>query len=127
MSLTIVDFMEGRVPSKQPNVMPGPGEYRLKWPVNADKCLARMLDLPRKNVDEERHLIGYSPAVYIEQQCLKPRSHGKDLCHSCDRVFKKETEIGKFKRWNGYITEEPIDSCHMLGTAWAKKCKWTKH
>ena len=82
--------------------------------IDATKCLARRLR-------EEDKDTRWSPAVYREHQCSSKPAAGSDLCAACAKNLARYTETCK-GRWNGYITEEPIATCHMLGTVWAKKC-----
>jgi len=88
--------------------------------IDEDLCQARRLP--------DETLPGYTPKVYREAQCTKPKKEG-DLCGSCNKAFEKATELGDefachkagHPKWWGLITEEPHPTCHMLGTAWAEK------
>ena len=92
---------------------PSAADYRLDE-VDATLCQGRKLKTEDKR---------WSPAVYHESQCQgKPADDG--LCTGCAALLEKETEAGKFKRWNGRVGEDPLDHVHMLGSAWAEKCKW---
>ena len=46
------------------------------------------------------------------------------LCKTCLR-YRDSEDPKVHKKWHGLITEEPLPESHMLGTAWAAKCKWT--
>jgi len=108
------------VKTKAVNVMvltgeePSAADYRLDE-VDASLCQARKLKTEDKR---------WSPAVYHESQC-QGKTTDNGLCTGCASLLEKETEAGKFKRWNGRVGEDPLDHVHMLGTAWAEKCKWT--
>jgi hypothetical protein len=93
---------------------PTAADYRLDE-VDASLCQARKLKTEDKR---------WSPAVYHESQC-QGKTSDNGLCTGCASLLEKETEAGKFKRWNGRVGEDPLDHVHMLGTAWAEKCKWT--
>ena len=93
---------------------PSPADYRLDE-VDATLCQGRKLKTEDKR---------WSPAVYHESQCQgKPSDDG--LCTGCASLMEKEAETGKYKRWNGRVGEDLMDHVHMLGSAWAEKCKWT--
>lgn len=85
--------------------------------IKADLCQARKLE---GGVDGN-----WKPAVYRESQCKRKPVEGSELCQLCTNCFEKESQDDKFKKWFGLITEEPESTTHMLGTAWAAKCKWT--
>ena len=89
--------------------------YRLPaGSIDETKCLARRL---REDDKDTR----WSPAVYREHQCSSAPAAGSDLCAACAKNLARYTETCK-GRWNGYITEDPLPTTHMLGTTWAKKC-----
>jgi hypothetical protein len=97
-------------------MLPSPSEYRL----NEDQivrsgsvCMARILG-DYLTCDPR-----WKPHVYYEAQCERAPVVGKDLCKTCG-----SREQRKHKLWIGRITEDPLPHCHMLGTEWAKKCKW---
>ncbi len=97
-------------------MIPSPSEYRL----NEDQidrsgsvCMARVLG-DYLTCDPR-----WKPHVYYEAQCDRVPLGGKDLCKTCG-----SREQRKHKLWIGRITEDPLPHCHMLGTEWAKKCKW---
>lgn len=97
-------------------MLPSPSEYRL----NEDQivrggsvCMARVLG-DYLTCDPR-----WKPHVYYEAQCERAPVVGKDLCKTCG-----SREQRKHKLWIGRITEDPLPHCHMLGTEWAKKCKW---
>jgi hypothetical protein len=94
---------------------PTPASYRLAASVVAghSKCQARRL---KPTAEDKR----YKPSVFAESLCTGEVEAGTDgLCSTCNR-WKDDP-----KKWNGLITEEPLATTHMLGTAWAAKCKWT--
>ena len=98
---------------------PTPASYRLAPSVIAahSKCQARK-EPPQggsgKGWDKR-----YSPSVFWEQLCNGDQE-SEGLCKTCLR-YRDQTP----KKWHGLITEEPLPESHMLGTAWAAKCKWT--
>jgi hypothetical protein len=98
---------------------PTPASYRLAASVVAahTKCQARK-EPPQggsgKGWDKR-----YSPSVFWEQLCNGDQE-SEGLCKTCLR-YRDQTP----KKWHGLITEEPLPESHMLGTAWAAKCKWT--
>ena len=94
---------------------PKPADYRIDQAKMIKGCVARKLTIA----------LGWSPAVYYEIQCGIPTKHDNDICIACQKKFNKAAETGKHGAWNGRITEEPPDWCHMLGTKWSAKCKWT--
>jgi chemotaxis protein histidine kinase CheA len=96
---------------------PDAASYRLD-DVDADLCQARKLK--PSGMDKS-----WTPTVYRESQCSSKPADGEDLCAGCAKLFEKENDAGKFKHWNGRLGEDPMDHVHMLGTAWASKCKWT--
>ena len=94
---------------------PTPASYRLAAELVSahTKCQARRL----KPSGEDKR---FSPSVFAESLCGSEVEAGTDgLCSTCNR-WKDDP-----KKWNGLITEEPLATTHMLGTAWAAKCKWT--
>ena len=100
---------------KAPLDAPTPASYRLDASVVtahcATKCQARRL----KPSGEDKR---FSPSVFKESLCTG-EVEADGLCSTCNR-WKDDP-----KKWNGLITEEPLATTHMLGTAWAAKCKWT--
>ena len=98
---------------------PTPASYRLAASVVAahSKCQARK-EPPQggsgKGWDKR-----YTPSVFWEQLCNGDQETD-GLCKTCLR-YRDQTP----KKWHGLITEEPLPESHMLGTAWAAKCKWT--
>jgi hypothetical protein len=103
------------VPVMAPLDAPTPASYRLDASVVsahcATKCQARRL----KPSGEDKR---FSPSVFKESLCTG-EVEADGLCSTCNR-WKDDP-----KKWNGLITEEPLATTHMLGTAWAAKCKWT--
>ena len=94
---------------------PTPASYRLAAELVSahTKCQARRL---KPTAEDKR----YKPSVFAESLCTGEVEAGTDgLCSTCNR-WKDDP-----KKWNGLITEEPLATTHMLGTAWAAKCKWT--
>jgi colicin import membrane protein len=89
--------------------------------INDDLCQARICD--DKNKDDS-----YKPAIFKETQCQRAKKVG-DLCTFCNKAFEKAEALGDeytcYKKdhgkWFGLITEDPLPSCHMLGTAWAEE------
>ena len=103
------------VPVMAPLDAPTPASYRLAAELVSahTKCQARRL----KPSGEDKR---FSPSVFAESLCGSEVEAGADgLCSTCNR-WKDDP-----KKWNGLITEEPLATTHMLGTAWAAKCKWT--
>ena len=99
---------------------PSADAYRLSADaIVTDKCVARTMNETDASKDKR-----WSPAVYREFQCGGSLVEGSDLCVTCQKRFEAFTETGKPKNWNGRVTEEPPAWSHMLGTAWAAKCKW---
>lgn len=98
---------------------PTPASYRLAASVVAahSKCQARK-EPPQggsgKGWDKR-----YTPSVFWEQLCNGDQE-AEGLCSTCLRYRDQNP-----KKWHGLITEEPLGTSHMLGTAWAAKCKWT--
>jgi hypothetical protein len=96
-----------------------PDFYRLR-PTEIDhtKCAGRKL---RADTEDKR----WAPCVKPEFQCSGPVVFGSDLCASCISHQHNHRVTGNTTgTWNGRVTEEPPAWCHMLGTAWAAKCKW---
>ena len=99
---------------------PDAAAYRMSAEsIDTDKCVARVMNETDASKDKR-----WKPAVYREFQCGGSLVEGSDLCATCQKRFEAFTESGKPKNWNGRITEEPPSWTHMLGTAWASKCKW---
>jgi hypothetical protein len=107
------------VPVMTPLDAPTPASYRLAASVVAahTKCQARK-EPPQggsgKGWDKR-----YSPSVFWEQLCNGDQETD-GLCKTCLRYRDQNP-----KKWHGLITEDPLPESHMLGTAWAAKCKWT--
>jgi hypothetical protein len=106
------------VPVMAPLDAPTPASYRLAAELVSahTKCQARRLNSSGK---DKR----FSPSVFAESLCTREVEAGAGtdgLCSTCNR-YRDQTP----KKWNGLITEEPLATTHMLGTAWAAKCKWT--
>jgi hypothetical protein len=97
--------------------IPTPADYRVTE-VDHSVCVARTMKI---GVDDDKR---WSPAVYREHQCGKAVESGSDICSKCAAAAAKAAASGKHGSWNGRVTEEPPKWCHMLGTAWAAKCKW---
>ena len=103
-------------PAPEPIGPPTAAHYRMTaGAVDHSKCLGRSLVAGDKR---------FRPTVFHEAQCGHSRVPNSDLCRHCLKRQKLFFEEGYFKHWNGLITEEPLDCCHMLGTQWASKVKW---
>ena len=88
---------------------PGAEDYRMKeGDIKHDVCIARTYG--PKDSDKR-----FSKTIHHEQQCGKPLFPGgdHDLCEKCLTKFTENT-----KTWKGRLTEEPLDSCHMMNTLW---------
>jgi chemotaxis protein histidine kinase CheA len=97
--------------------IPTAESYRLTT-IDNSVCIARSL----KPAGEDKR---WKPSVYAEAQCGGKVSEGSDLCAACVKKMEKFAESKTAKSgWNGRLTESPPDYTHMLGTAWAAKCKW---
>jgi hypothetical protein len=100
---------------------PTPASYRLAASVIAAHCASKCQ--ARKEPPQGGSGKGwdkrYSPSVFWEQLCNGDQE-SEGLCKTCLR-YRDQTP----KKWHGLITEEPLPESHMLGTAWAAKCKWT--
>ena len=110
-----------KAPSTPPSYEGAPtaAHYRLAADqINTDLCLARKQP-PMPTWDKR-----WSPSVFYERQCTQKAVLGEDLCQKCCDLRDKETAADKFKNWCGLVTEDPLDSTHMIGTAWAVKCVW---
>ena len=98
-----------------PEGCPTASDYRLDAAeINHSLCVGRDLS----DGEDKR----FKPTIYRERQCGKPAADG-DLCKTCAKRCAKYEESGKQGPWNGRVTEEPLDGCHMLGTAWAETKK----
>ena len=98
-----------------PEGCPTASDYRLDASeINHSLCVGRDLS----GGEDKR----FKPTIYRERQCGKPAAVG-DLCKTCAKRCAKYEESGKQGPWNGRVTEEPLDGCHMLGTAWAETKK----
>ena len=96
--------------------VPTAAAYRLSSDdIDSSVCVGRVFS------DEDKR---WKPSVLRESQCGKPVEDGSDICSGCSKRSEKAAESGKHGAWNGRVTEEPPSWCHMLGTAWAAKCKW---
>jgi chemotaxis protein histidine kinase CheA len=97
--------------------IPTADSYRLTT-IDNSVCVARSL----KPAGEDKR---WKPSVYAEAQCGGKVTDGSDLCAACVKKMEKFAESKTAKSgWNGRLTESPPDYTHMLGTAWAAKCKW---
>jgi hypothetical protein len=95
---------------------PEASEYRLpEGEIQEGVCIGRLF------TEEDRR---WSPAVFGERQCGKELADGEELCTTCSRRQDKFAETSKPGPWNGIVTEDPPEWAHMLGTAWAEKCRW---
>ena len=96
--------------------VPTAADYRLAaHHIKSTMCMARKLVAPDKR---------WKNAPYYEKQCVRKPVDGEELCVKCCDIRDKELADDKLKHWNGLITEEPLETSHMLGTAWAAKCVW---
>lgn len=90
--------------------------YRLdKALIRPGTCQARRCVEPPAELDV------WTPKAYVEGVCGRKVAVG-DLCAGCNSTMEKETELGKYKRWNGKVTEDLPDWCHVYGSKWSKKC-----
>ena len=68
----------------------------------------------------------WSTKVWAEAQCLKKVS-ADGICVGCAKrrtKYESGNLTGGFtNQWGGLITEEPLDTAHMPGTAWAEAKK----
>ena len=107
-------------PKPEGDDAPDAANYRLDpSSIKEDVCVGRNL----KGNEDKR----WAPAVYSESQCGGEMLEGDDLCKTCRmRADKYAENPGSRSDWNGRVTEEPLDRCHMLGTAWARASlpKW---
>jgi hypothetical protein len=110
-----------KVPAAPKKALPMPeGEptaedYRMAVAsIDMSVCVGRDL----KDGEDKR----FKPIVYRESQCGKAIAED-GLCKVCAKRNAKYEETGKPGPWNGRVTEDPLDSCHMLGTAWAETSK----
>jgi hypothetical protein len=110
-----------KVPAAPKKALPMPeGEptaedYRMAVAsIDLSVCVGRDL----KDGEDKR----FKPIVYRESQCGKAIAED-GLCKVCAKRNAKYEETGKPGPWNGRVTEDPLDSCHMLGTAWAETSK----
>jgi len=98
-----------------PEGCPTAADYRLDpKEINQSLCVGRIT----KGGEDKR----FKPIVYRESQCSKP-SVEDGLCKTCAKRCAKYEETAKLGDWNGRVTEEPLDDCHMLGTVWAETKK----
>jgi hypothetical protein len=96
--------------------VPTAAAYRLNpSDIDTSVCVGRLFS------DEDKR---WKPSVLRESQCGKAVVDGSDICSGCSKRSEKAAETGKHGAWNARVTEEPPSWCHMLGTAWAAKCKW---
>jgi len=106
------------VPIPEGEEVPTAASYRLDASeIKAELCQARRY---ASGSEDKR----WTPVVYREAQCTGKPVEGTELCSRCATRFEKESQDEKFKTWLGLITEDPESTTHMLGTAWAAKCKW---
>jgi hypothetical protein len=68
----------------------------------------------------------WSTKVWAEAQCLK-KVAADGICTGCTKRRTKyeggDLTGGFTNQWGGLITEEPLDTAHMPGTAWAEAKK----
>jgi hypothetical protein len=107
------------IPFPEDGTVPTAASYRLiPSDIDHSTCVARVM---KDGVDDDKR---WKPAVYREHQCGGDLVEGSDLCSGCNKRAEKAAETGKHGAWNGRVSEDPPSWCHMLGTAWAAKCKW---
>jgi hypothetical protein len=101
---------------------PSASSYRLDpSAIDRSRCVGRVW---KDGVDDDKR---WKPAVYRERQCGRKMVDDSDLCTTCLKRYKKasgEDAMLGTVAWLGRVTEDPPAWCHMLGTAWAVKCKW---
>ena len=98
---------------------PEASEYRLpEGEIHEGVCVGRIMNETEASKDRR-----WSPAVYREIQCGGELADGEELCTTCSRRQDKFAETSKPGPWNGIVTEDPPEWCHMLGTAWAEERK----
>ena len=98
-----------------PEGEPTAADYRMTVEtIDLKVCVGRSL----KDGEDKR----FKPIVYREFQCGKAIAED-GLCKVCAKRCAAYEESGKPGPWNGRVTEDPLDSCHMLGTAWAETSK----
>ena len=98
-----------------PEGEPTATDYRMSADsIDLKVCVGRSL----KDGEDKR----FKPIVYREFQCGKAVAED-GLCKVCAKRCAAYEESGKPGPWNGRVTEDPLDSCHMLGTAWAETSK----
>jgi chemotaxis protein histidine kinase CheA len=98
---------------------PEASEYRLpEEEIQEGVCVGRIMNETEASKDRR-----WSPAVYREIQCGGELDDGEELCTTCSRRQAKFAETSKPGPWNGIVTEDPPEWCHMLGTVWAEERK----
>jgi len=99
---------------------PEASEYRLpEEEIQEGVCIGRILNETEASKDRR-----WYPAVYREIQCGGELADGEELCAKCSRRQDKFAETSKHGHWNGIVTEDPPEWCHMLGSAcWAEERK----
>ena len=107
---------------------PDVSEYRIASDmIRLDLCIGRRF---RKDPD-----MRWTKPVMYEEQCTAKAIDGSALCVACSKrqtAYADDPAKGAGTKtvWAGVINEEPLDTTHMLGTAWAKelqdkgKLKW---
>jgi len=107
---------------------PDASDYRIESRmIRGDLCKGRRF---AKKVEER-----WSKPVFYEEQCTLKPIEGEEMCVGCvkrQKVFAEDPAKGAGTKtaWAGRIDEEPLDTTHMIGTAWANalrtsgKLKW---
>ena len=107
-------------------VAPDASDYRV-GAINTMLCKGRRYG---KTMDER-----WTKPVFYEEQCQSKPIQGEEICVNCAKRQMTYAEdptkgAGTKTAWAGRIDEEPLDTAHMIGTAWARdlqekgKLKW---
>jgi hypothetical protein len=69
----------------------------------------------------------FKPVVYKTGQCQRKPVAGSTLCSFCakrkEKCESEEMTDPAKAGWNGIVTEDAPEWAHVLGTAWALKCR----
>jgi len=99
-------------PTADAGEAPSAASYRVAS-VKEDVCVGR-----RFAPEDKR----WKPAIFGEEQCGRAVEANSDLCPVCKaRLHRYTADPSPKAGWLGRVTEDPLDWCHMLGTAWAAK------
>lgn len=108
----------GPLPEPEDGEEPDASAYRISAPV-AGVCDGRRFNEKDPLAIDRR----WKPAVYRELQC-GGAIKDDGLCATCLRRREKyAAEPSPKIGWLGRISDEPLEWCHMLGTAWAEERK----